>query len=188
MLGKLSEKNKTLDYNVKATYFSDLEGAIVGMNALDPKLITYNRTNVQKENWQGTGKETVLPHLALDLPDWQELPKYGWMKGFKPSVVSSKEAQGRWYCRFSQVRGLSAKKDQLAVCYSTAKFAKFENGQCIGKKIGVAVFRKGEGTPFAHRWLGEGLLVGTYNDGFVLFWPNQGDDGTLRPTVEIWYP
>jgi len=34
-----------------------------------------------------------------------------------------------------------------------------------------------EGAPFAHRWLGEGLLVGPYNDGFVLFWANQGDDG-----------
>ncbi len=187
-LAKLSQKNRTIQYNVKSTLFSGFDGGIVGMNALEPKLITYTRANILKENVDGTKTETNLPGLNLVLPEWQAPPSHTWMKGFDPTKIEASEARARWHCDFNIIQGLSTTNDFLAVCYTTARFASYEDGECIGKKTGIAVFRRGESNPIAHRWLVDGLLVGTHDNGFLLFWPNQNDNGDIHPTVEIWRP
>jgi len=187
MLGKLNERNKSLHYEVKTTYFAMVGESIVGLNSLDPTLITYTRENIQQENRDGTKVETKLAGIPLDLPGWSDPPKHDWMEGFDPTLISSKDAKGQWHCRFNMIRGLSATKDFLAVSYGASEFSSYADGNCNGKRLGLAIFRHGEGASLQQRWIGEGALVGTYNGGFLLFWPNP-EGGSLKPKIETLHP
>jgi len=185
--GKLGQASRDLEYVSKSTFLALMEGDIIAIRGLEPKLIRYSMDEIARESRDGTKKETVSPGWQLDLAEWVPPPRRLWSVYFDPARQNIRDAREEWLCSFSEILGLASLDTNIAVCYTTARNAIYKAGECRGRKTGISLFRLGKRAPVNHRWIGRGLLVGVYDGGFLIFWPNKKGK-TLRPEIEVWRP
>ncbi len=186
--GKLSERHRDLDYNHKAIYIDALkEGIFVAVSALRPELISYDETAIAKETEDGSGRPTLHKTTKLEIPNWRDPPRKWYSLDHQPEN-EIEAIKTEFFCSFSEITGMKVWRDLIAVIYITARDAQVIDGECRGKKTGIAVFEYGEVEPLVHRWLpDQTVLAGKTEEGLVLFTPRFSEAG-LTPEIEIWAP